>query len=155
MFSDTTYMLFHIFLSLISHCCSITNCHIGHGTLQKLISSKLSHPPWHSWHSLLLVYTCIFKQGGRTAVSSILAPSMLSWRRKKSTTSYRGNIAALCMSNLLVKGKICKNKTSLLMSTWWNISFLDRHSLVIHIRVLWRRQEQHKVGFNNTEWRSN
>ena len=66
------------------------------------------------------------------------------------TMNWRGYIATICTSDLLARTKFAK-QTSLLMPTWWNIPFLDRHSLVIHIGVVWRRQGQNKVGINNTE----
>ena len=78
----STYMFLNVFFSLTSHRCSIANSHIGHWTLQKFISSKLTISPLHSWHSrhsLLLVCTGVLKQGSGTTLASIWVPSVVSY----------------------------------------------------------------------------
>lgn len=77
-----TYMFLHIFFSLVSHLCPISNSYIGHGTLQKFIASKLSKRCWKSRHFLSVFHTGVFKQWCGASWSPIVPPLVVSCRKK-------------------------------------------------------------------------
>lgn len=111
-------MFLHIFFSLVSHLCPISNSYIGHGTLQKFIASKLSKLCWKSRHFLSVFHTGVFKQWCGASWSPIVPPLVVSCRKKfkmlhftstlilsqysENKKSKPSNLYRLCTTNALV-----------------------------------------------------